>query len=213
MVALIGFPPMGNHFDDNFVEPIEGWLVDPVLKIRLGSSAPRESYDFTEAVIHIWYDPEISEHSLTMPLPADLQAVYRATPGFEHKANDPIIFGSSDSQRIGWLNVDLELRDASLIICVRHDLQSLRFKMDDVASAEVPLVSDHDEEFLLYVIKAIPKFSEFRNVNLSKHFPDLKRIEVFILNDAASNFFSVREHELGCIQRGWVSLATAEVSQ
>lgn len=83
-------------FEDNFVEPLPGWLVDPVLKIRLNTSGHKESGPY-DGKLNLVYDPEIRADRLTRPQTAERRAWLLSQPILAHRADEPVLYSSENA--------------------------------------------------------------------------------------------------------------------
>lgn len=200
-------------FEDNFVQPVIGWLIDPVLKVRLVATAPRESYDFDQAVLVIGYDPKLSPDRLTEPRSDESRAMHLATSSFPHTSDELTIFESDQFAQLTTVDLEWGEPDDVLRLRVPYDSERMKLKIWGLVQASVPPISQFPEALMLYAIKSAVKLDQLRMVVIKDRFPKLKKIEVLIRSGVAQEVFGLDEPQSADFEPGWVRLASREIGQ
>lgn len=200
-------------FEDNFVQPISAWLIDPVLKVRMVTSAPRESYEFDEANLIITYDPEIEPGRLTQPPSAETRARRLAIPSLAHLADEPRIFDSGKSVRVQSIALEWNKPTDTLLLRVPYNRERMALWARGVANQNIPSISSNATQFLLYCIKSVVKLDHLRNEDVTKKCPQVRRIEVAVQTEVARDVFGLTSSELDEVEPGWVCVGSREIGQ
>lgn len=200
-------------FEDNFVEPIPGWMIDPVLKVRLGTSGHKEAYAFDEADLIIDYDPEIRPDRLTKPPSDETRARRLANPSLVHLADQQGIFSSASTKRLTNISFKWDKPEDELRLKVVIDFEFFNLKQKSLVKEKYPQISKNPTSFMLYIIRSLAKMHEIRGKDLQKTYPQMKRIEVCVMTDVARDFFRLPPDELNEIEPGWVCIASREAGQ
>lgn len=195
-------------FADNFVEPIAGWLIDPVLKIRLATGAHKEAIAFEETDVFVSYDPEIRPEKLTMAPPQRIRKMRLESKSRAHSADDPLIFSSNSSRRVTKFYLSWDQPEEVLRLKDANDFEFLMMRKEALRNEGLPLISDHPEAFLFYMTQSITKFSEMRSKNLSETYPHVKRIEVCITRESARDFYRLSPEQMDEVEPDWIRVGS-----
>jgi hypothetical protein len=200
-------------FEDSFVQPVPHWLIDPVIKVRMVASAPRESYDFDEANLIITYDPEIRPGRLTQPPSPQTRARRLSIPSLAHLADEPNVFGSDQSVQAQIINLEWDVPTDILRLKVPYDRERMSLWIRDTANRALPIISEYPAEFLLYCIKSVVKLNELRSKRITEECPQVRRIEVAVRTEVARHVFKLSLSDLAEVEAGWVCIGSREIGQ
>jgi hypothetical protein len=202
-------------FEDNFFEVLPGWLIDPVLKLRLNTSKDKE-YGLH---LNLWYDPTIDpNHLVRMPTPEE-HARYLSEPYWVKLADKPILVTGSSENTIKITSFALrwdEPQDGVWRIKITNDWQSYQSKGSLFLKEKAPVAQDSPNGILLYMAQSLIKFSEINCLGkkvISERYPDVRRLESCIHLDVAERYFGLNFDQYEEVEPGWVRVGAREIGQ
>lgn len=198
---------------DNFVQPVPEWLIDPVLKLRMIARAPRESYSFDEANLIITYDPEIRPDRLTQPPSTETRARRLAIPSLTHLADKIEIFESDKTERVTNITLKWEKPTDVLRLKVPYERKNLELWARGIIRRNIPFISDHALEVLLYCIRSAVKFDHLRDDRITEQCPQVRRLEIAVMTEVARDLYGLPPSDLNEVEPGWVCIASREIDQ
>ncbi len=198
-------------FAHNFVAVLPAELIDPVIKLRLrvasDSGLPADAF-----YIQLGYDPQIEPDRLLVPPPEELRARRLASSVLADIADRPIVFESEDYRDLVRISARWEEDGEAIRFHITSDLYGLRLLAAIIAREQIPVISDHGAELLLYAIRASLGLQRVRTYDFSAaKFAHIKRREVCIERSLAVDFFGLDPNILESCGSNSLLLAAAEV--
>ncbi|MBR1270150.1 hypothetical protein JQ629_21980 [Bradyrhizobium sp. AUGA SZCCT0222] len=198
-------------FRDNFVEVQPGFLVDPLLKLRVhfGGTSGLEP---DQTLLCIGYDPEIDPNRLLVPPSEEDRRIWLMSPLTAHLVDVPTIFQSRRYEEIQSVSLFWSVDGDRIRYKIENDVASFRLKAKTIENRHLPEVSDNGRDTLFYAITSASRLTALKAYDFrSARFAGVKSAEVWIRSDVLIGFFKLSPAEFRSPEPGWVILSSQEI--
>lgn len=198
-------------FRDNFVEVQPGFLIDPLLKLRVhfGGTSGLEP---NQAYLNIGYDPEIDPNRLLVPPSEEDRKIWLMSPLTAHRADLPTIFRSDRYDEIQSVALVWSVDGDRIRYKIENDVASFRLIAKVIEVKHFPAISDNARDTLLYAISSAPRLTAVKAYDFrSPRFAGIKSAEVWIRSEVLVDCFNLPPAEFRSPESGWVILSSREI--
>ncbi|WP_374251565.1 hypothetical protein [Xanthobacter sp.] len=196
---------------DNFVEILPGFLIDPVLKLRVHFSG-ESGLEPYQALIDVCFDPEIEPDRLLVPPSEEDRRIWLMSPLTAHLVDAPTIFQSRRYEQLQRVLVHWWVNGDRIKYKIQNDAASFKLKSKIIEDRHLLAISDCWRDTLLYAICSASRLTALNGYDFrSPEFAVLKSAEVWIRSEVLADFFNLSLSEFMLPEPGWVILTSREI--